>query len=266
MSAPEIILDLIVWTVGVGLPCWGVLIGRALGTRFFEWPSIRKVIFISMPISVLIASFFAYYGYRWEVRPGETTAEAIQDARRTFFFVLVPLWTGCIWSAIKLKFDVGVPEPLSHSLKAIAWMIAGITVAVLLVAQGFHVFQVMRGGATASARVIETHDDVLENSNGRRAVVVTIADYEFSAQGTRFGGWTEGAQGEFSVGDAIDIEYNPKNPSQNRRKGDRGALGNYLWLLLFGGLFSYYTIKLHFPVLRRLFVPAAPSTHETAPQ
>ena len=240
--------------------------GRVLGTGFYEWPLIRKVIFISMPIAVLIASFFAFYSYRLVVTPGETMAEAIHDAQRTFFFVLVPLWSGCIWSAIKLKFGVNVPEPLLHSLKAVVWTMAGIAVAVLIVAHGIHVFLVMRGGAIASARVIETYDDEREDMDGRRAWLVTVAIYEFAAQDARFDGATEGSQGSYSVGDTIDIEYNPKNPTQNRAKGDSRELDKYFVMLLFGGLFSYCAITLNFPVLRRLFAPAAPSSHETAPR
>lgn len=158
------------------------------------------------------------------------------------------------------------PGALIRSLKALLWMTAGVAVAVWLMTQGIHVFQVMRGGATASARVIEAYDDVREDSDGRRTGLVTVAIYEFAAQDARFGGATEGSQGSFSVGDTIDIEYNPNNPAQNRAKGDSGELGNYFILLLCGGLFSYYAITLNFPVLRRLYAPAAPSTYETAPR
>jgi hypothetical protein len=143
-------------------------------------------------------------------------------------------------------------------------MTAGIAVALWLVIQGIHAVQVMRGGAHASARVIETHYDLREEADGRRAGEVTLAIYEFSAHGARFGGKTEG--NFLSVGDTIEIEYNPKNPAQNRAREDRKVLENYFAMLLFGGLFSYYSITLNFPVISRLFAPATPSRHETAPR
>ena len=156
---------------------------------------------------------------------------------------------------MKTNFLVALREPgvLIHSFKAFVWVVAGIAVAVWLVTKGIHVFQVMRGGATTSARVIETYDDTREDSGGRRVGLVTVAEYEFSAQGARFSGATEGSQGSYSVGDSINIQYNPRNPAQNRAKGDRGELGNYFIMLLCGGLFSYYTITINLPLLRRLF-------------
>lgn len=164
------------------------------------------------------------------------------------------------------KFDINVQDSLWHSLLAVVVTTAGIAVAVWIVAQGIHVFQVMRGGASASARVIEEYDDIREDLDGRRGGLVNVAIYEFVVQDSRFRGSTEGPQGRYSVGETIDIEYNPNNPSQNRAKGDRGELADYFVILLCGGLFSYFAITLPFPVLRRLFAPAAPSSHETAPR
>jgi hypothetical protein len=152
------------------------------------------------------------------------------------------------------------PGALMHLLKALAWMTAGITVTVFLAGRSIHIFQLMRGGATASARVIETFED--EREDERRIGIVTVAVYEFFVQRSRFVGKTEGARGSFSVGDAIAITYNPSNPTQNRAKGDRHELGNYLVLLICGGLFSYYTITLNFPALRRLFTSEAHSTRK----
>ena len=167
---------------------------------------------------------------------------------------------------MKTEFFASLREPgaLLRSLKALVWMAAGIAVAVFLTGRTIHVFQLMRGGATASARVTETFDD--EREDERRVGIVTVAVYEFSVQGTRFVGKTEGPRGGFSVGDTIPIQYNPKNPTQNRAKGDRHELGNYFMLLIFGGMFSYYTITLNFPVLRRLFTSGAHSTRKPIPQ
>lgn len=145
------------------------------------------------------------------------------------------------------------PKELMRSLKALAWMTAGIGVAVFLVAQGIHVSYVMRGGATVLAQVVATDNDVREDMDGRRAGFVTVATYEFFAQGKRFGGSTEVAQGNLSVGDSIAIEYNPNDPGQNRAKGDRKKLTNYLLVLLSGGLFLYYAFTLNVPVIHSLF-------------
>jgi hypothetical protein len=88
---------LIVVALRGGLLFWGVLMGRVLGTALFEPRSWKKVAFISMPIAVIVAAFFGFYSFKWVVNPGETKAEAIHDAEVTFFCVLLPLCTGCIW-------------------------------------------------------------------------------------------------------------------------------------------------------------------------
>lgn len=103
--------DLIVMGVRGALLYWLVIMGKILGTGFFESPTWKKVGFISMPIAVVIAVLFALYSFRL-VNPGETRAEAIQDAEETFFLVLLPLWAGCIWSGIRLhsKLDASDEE------------------------------------------------------------------------------------------------------------------------------------------------------------
>lgn len=103
----EAVGELIVVAARGGLLFWGIFMGKLLGTGFFESPSWKKVAFISMPTAVLVASIFAFYGYKCVVNPGETKAEAIHDAEVTFFFVLLPLWTGCFWGAMKLS-----PNPI----------------------------------------------------------------------------------------------------------------------------------------------------------
>lgn len=95
--------EIIVVAVRGGLLAWGVFMGKLLGTGFFERPSSKKVFLISMPVAVFIAGFFAFYSFKWVVNPGETRTEAIHDATLTFFFVLLPLWTGCIWGIFKLE-------------------------------------------------------------------------------------------------------------------------------------------------------------------
>lgn len=105
----DAVSDLITVAVRGGLLFWGVFMGKILGTGFFESPSWKKVGLISMPIAVVIAGFFAFYSFKWVVNPGETKAEAVHDAEVTFFFVLLPLWTGCIWGAMKLS-----PKPIER--------------------------------------------------------------------------------------------------------------------------------------------------------
>lgn len=92
--------DLIIVAVRGAILFWGVFMGRLLGTGFFAPPIRLKVAFISMPVAVLVAAFFASYSFKWVVDPGETTAHAIHDAELTFFCVLLPLWTGCVWGMI----------------------------------------------------------------------------------------------------------------------------------------------------------------------
>jgi len=94
--------DLIVMAVRGALLYWVVFMGKLLGTGFFESPTWKKVGFISMPIALIIAALFALYSFKLVINPGETRAEAIQDAEATFFLFLLPLWAGCIWSGIKL--------------------------------------------------------------------------------------------------------------------------------------------------------------------
>jgi hypothetical protein len=137
--------------------------------------------------------------------------------------------------------------------KAILWMLAGVAVTVYIVLRGISVYQVMRAGAQAPARVISTSDDVREADDGRRAGVVTIAEYEFLANGKRFRGTTEGPQGAWSKGDELMVEFNPSNPNQNRAIGDRQVLGDYFLLLLVGGLFAFYAIWINVGTLQRLY-------------
>jgi hypothetical protein len=99
----EAISEIIVVAVRGGLLAWGVFMGKLLGTGFFEQPSRKKVFLISMPIALFIAALVAFYSYKCVVNPGETRTEAIHDAALTFFCVLLPLWTGCIWGIVKLQ-------------------------------------------------------------------------------------------------------------------------------------------------------------------
>ena len=99
-SFQEALSELIVVGVRGGVLVWGVFMGKLLATGFFEGPSRYKVAFISMPIAVLPAAFFAFWSYEWIVNPGETRSEALHDAGLTFFFVLLPLWSGCLWAMI----------------------------------------------------------------------------------------------------------------------------------------------------------------------
>jgi len=138
------------------------------------------------------------------------------------------------WKELKLA------DNLTQSLKALGWLSVGVAVAAFLLVRGTHVFQVMRGGATASARVLETFQEERENDTTGEHGTVTIAVYEFSVRGNRFTGRTEE---DYQAGDNIEIEYNPQNPAQNRAKGDRDPIANYFILLIFGGSFAYYAIS-----------------------
>lgn len=80
---------------------WGVFMARLLGTGLMEEPKPIKVASISMPIMVLVAAFFAFWGFMGVVDPGETRLEAIHDAQVTFFLVLLTLWAGCIWGMFR---------------------------------------------------------------------------------------------------------------------------------------------------------------------
>ena len=81
---------------------WGVFMGRLIGTGFYENPDWKKVVFISMLIAGLIASIGGFWNYKLE-NPGETAAEALYDALVVFFLVLIPLWTGCVWSIVRKR-------------------------------------------------------------------------------------------------------------------------------------------------------------------
>lgn len=90
-----------------GILVWGVFMGKLFAIGFSEQPRLIKVVLISMPIMVLIAACFAFYGFKFVVNPGETRLEAIHDAQVTFFLVLLPLWAGCIWGMMSLVKDKG---------------------------------------------------------------------------------------------------------------------------------------------------------------
>ncbi len=101
-SFREALSELIVVAVQGGFLAWGVFMGKLLATGFFEEQSRYKVAFISMPLAVLPAVLFAFWSFKI-VNPGETRSEALYDAGLTFFFVLLPLWSGCLWGIIQNK-------------------------------------------------------------------------------------------------------------------------------------------------------------------
>lgn len=150
-------------------------------------------------------------------------------------------------------------------LKASAWLVAGIAVAVFLVGRTLDMIRLVQANGATFARVTETFDDERENDRGRVGFV-TVAVYEFSVRDTRFVGKTEGAQGEFSVGDTLPIQYDPKDPSVNRAKGDRRKFLNYFLMLIVGGFFSYYTITINFPVIRRFLTSSNNPPRQPIPQ
>lgn len=136
--------------------------------------------------------------------------------------------------------------------KAVFWLSAGVTMAAYLGLEGVETYQIMRGGSQAPGRVVATSDYEREYNDGRSVAVVTIAEYEFLAEGVRFTGRTEGAQGSLSEGDEVMVEFNPRNPTQNRVVGDRGVLGDYFVLAMFGGAFAYYAIRWNVETLVQL--------------
>ena len=131
-------------------------------------------------------------------------------------------------------------------------MVAGVAVAVYLIIEGINVYQVMRGGARAPARVIAMSDEVREADDGRRAGLVTVAQYDFLVSGKQFTGSTEGVQGSWSKGDQLIVEFNPDDPNQNHVVGDRQPLGNFFLMLLFGGLFAFYAIRINIGTLQKI--------------
>ena len=95
--------EMIVLVVRAGVLVWGVIMGRVLGVGFYDInkPYKHKVLLLSMPASILLSMFFAFWSYKGCVNPGETKAEALYDAQFTFWCVLIPLWSGCIWGLFK---------------------------------------------------------------------------------------------------------------------------------------------------------------------
>ncbi len=83
----------------------GILIGKKLAIDFYKPPSNIKIILISMPIGIVIASVFALYSYKLVTDPGETELIAVYNAIHTFFLVLIPLLVGCGWGLLILNRD-----------------------------------------------------------------------------------------------------------------------------------------------------------------
>ena len=127
-------------------------------------------------------------------------------------------------------------------IKALVSLAVSAAIIVFIVFQTFKTIQVMRGGATTTAHVISTFEDLREPEGGR-AAVVTIAWYEFSVNGRQFHGRTEVSQGSLSEGDHLTISYNPKDPEKNRVRGDRKVLGDLFLIYLIGGIVAYFFIK-----------------------
>jgi len=135
-----------------------------------------------------------------------------------------------------------------QKVKAVFWIIAGCAVVMFLVVRGAITYRTMRGGAQATAVVVEIDDQ--EREDDRRVGIVTVAAYEFEANGRRFTGWTEGEQGSWSEGERLTVEFNPKDPTENRAAGDRQPLGDYFVMLVFGGVFGVAMIRHGYSTLR----------------
>ena len=101
LALEEAISLLIQIAVRGSLLAWGVFVGRLFATGFYKQSKPINIALIFMPIMVLVASFFAFYGFKFVVNPSETRLEAVQDAQVTFFLVLFPLWAGCIWGMFR---------------------------------------------------------------------------------------------------------------------------------------------------------------------
>jgi hypothetical protein len=138
------------------------------------------------------------------------------------------------------------------SAKAIFWLTTGVAMVVFLGMKGVETFRIMRGGSQALAQVIAAYNEEREFDDGRRVRIVTVAEYEFFAAGGRFTGRTEGPRGFLSEGHKLTVEFNPQNPNQNRASGDRRALGDFFVLILFGGMFAYFAIRLNVETLVKL--------------
>ena len=99
----DVLSEMITLIVRFGLLVWGVFMARLLGAGLYDvdTPYKRRVILLSMPASVLLALFFAFWSFRGIVNPGETRTEAMYDAQFTFWCALIPLWSGCLWGIVR---------------------------------------------------------------------------------------------------------------------------------------------------------------------
>lgn len=143
-------------------------------------------------------------------------------------------------------------------IKASLMLTIGGAILIFIAIETINAIQVMRGGASTTARVISADDEDREYNDGRRVAIVTVAVYEFVVDDRRFLGKTEVAQGSLSEGDQLTISYNPKDPSKNRVKGDRGVLGHLFITYLFGGFFAYFLIRTAVDKLSSLKSPKSP--------
>ena len=125
-------------------------------------------------------------------------------------------------------------------LRGLFYLAVAIAIIVFLVIDAINTVQVMTGKEIATATVISTFDDVRES--GRRAGMITVADYRFIVNNTEYYGGTEVSQGSLSEGDQLTIKYNKKDPTKNRRAGDRELLARLTLFLMFGGMAVYLLI------------------------
>jgi hypothetical protein len=88
---------------------WGAFVGK-VGTWFVS--SRVKILYIAA-LYILVALFFAFWSFKGVTFPGETRAEALHDAALTFYYVLTPLWAGCIWGALNPLKD---PHPQPNKI------------------------------------------------------------------------------------------------------------------------------------------------------
>lgn len=132
------------------------------------------------------------------------------------------------------------------------WIVGAIVVWVMSLAHGRNYLWHFKTLATATAVVTDTDEDVIEMDDGRRAVTVTVAAYEFTVGGNAFRGATHGPLGNFTEGQSIQIQFDADNPADNREKGRTRVPYEYALILFTVSVICFQVVKTRVESMREI--------------
>jgi hypothetical protein len=184
-------------------------------------------------IAVWLACGTCVYCSRLAVRQRKWVATGLFSVAAAFLnpFVLA-LWdwrasgpAGFFLAALLLLTQHWVGEPAEkRPLARAAFMATLLLVGAGYVLSSLYFFgRLVSVGVPVTAHVIDTYEGDREDASGRVGFY-TRAVYEFSVNGQTYFGFGEGEVDFAATGIAVDVEYDPRYPANNRLAGQREML------------------------------------------